>query len=238
MIPCLMNGLGNTFWVFDARQAPFDISCLQDITCDQILVISPSPIADCFMRVFNRDGSEVSACGNGTRCISLFLGGTSHTIQTNNRILSTVNHENGLVSVNMGTPSKDCYGFAWGESVKLEPNIKGFVLDVGNPHFMCLNQDPSEQIGSFIQNNPLFTEKINVNFIKILDNNSIFLKTFERGVGFTKACGTGACASTFILHHLELTHNQIRVHLDIGHLDISINEHNEIIMCGDASFDC
>ncbi len=237
MIYSLMNGLGNTFWVFDARIKPFDINLLNDVTCDQILVIEPSPVADCFMRVFNRDKSEAPACGNGTRCISLFLGEKSNIIQTSNRILSTINHENGLVSVNMGKPLDACYGFGWKQSVVINQDIEGCVLDVGNPHFICLNIEPNEEIGKMIQNHSLFKNKINVDFVEIQDKLNITLKTFERGVGFTKACGTGACASTFSLYSLGLIENSIRVNMDIGHLNITINSNNEIIMCGDAQFD-
>ena len=230
-----MNGLGNDFVIFDARVDPLpdvDFQMIADrgngVGCDQILVMEPSQKADCLMRIFNADGGEVSACGNGTRCVSKILGGETHTIEVGDRILQTINHENGDVSVYMGLP------LAFYPQ-KID-QVEGFVIDVGNPHFVLKGVEKDAVLGKFIENHSLFPGRINVNFGHVGSRWDINLTTFERGVGFTKACGTGACATAFVFHHLGETDAAVWVNMEQGRLRIEITPQH-IIMQGDANFD-
>jgi diaminopimelate epimerase len=231
-----MSALGNTFLVFDARHGDFPGIDFTSVDCDQILVIEASEKADCLMRVFNLDGGEVSACGNGTRCVSKFLKENCHSIEVGGRILHTFNHDDGTVSVDMGEPGKSCYGILLGDEVEIIPHVKGFAIDVGNPHFILMDVPHSAEIGQMIENHPLFAQRINVDFVCVLDSHTILLKTWERGVGLTKACGTGACASAFMMHYLGLMDDRMDVRMDIGGLNIKIIN-NKIIMRGNAQFD-
>ena len=245
-----MNGLGNTFWIFDIRSFPIcDIKQIlieskQKVNCDQVLIVSNPNSAgvSCKMMILNKDGSEASACGNGTRCVSKFLGGNGHKIETCNRILETLNHDNGLVTVSMGSPLKRAFGHQLGDLVSLsyggaDEAISGYVVDIGNPHFILINYpNLNADVGSFIENHQMFPDRINVNFVEMVDRSNIRLVTYERGVGFTKACGTGSCASAYIVHLLGLTEDTVCVHMELGTLEIRIMD-NEIHMTGDANMD-
>ncbi len=230
-----MNGLGNDFVIFDARDHPLPKINFQEIAdrkngvgCDQILVMENSSKADCLMRIFNADGSEVFACGNGTRCVSKLLGGEAHTIEVGDRILETRNHANGDVSVNMGKP----LAFY---AMEID-QIQGTVIHVGNPHFVLQSIPKDPLLGKFIENHSKFPDRINVNFGHVITRDTIHLTTFERGVGFTKACGTGACATAFVFHHLGLVDGVVWVNMEEGRLRIEMNQ-DQIIMEGNAVFE-
>ncbi|CAL4324393.1 Diaminopimelate epimerase [Buchnera aphidicola (Drepanosiphum platanoidis)] len=219
---------------------------------DQLLIVesSKNKNADFFYRIFNADGTEVSQCGNGARCFAkfLFIKGFSKnkkiSIQTKNRIMSVLIQSNKLVTLNIGKPIFNLNKIPFiGKKnkkykkyfIKLE-NKKYFfdVLSVGNPH--CVLQVKNfkklniQKIGSFIESHKFFPNKTNVNFMKILNNKKIFLRIYERGVGETQSCGSGACASVVsgILNKI-LKRKKICVNLLGGNLEVEWKKKNDCI---------
>lgn len=218
-----MNGAGNDFVVIDARKTPISLSLEQvrqlssrdnAITkgCDQLLILRPSKQADVFMQIYNADGGEVDACGNATRCIADMLykelGRLPVTIQTNVAILQGVKKQDDYILVDMGTPKFDWQGIplampieAATKKVEEFSGLKNPIfVSMGNPHVVFFVEElPSDEevaeIGSKIENyTEVFPQRVNVSFAKIHKDFVIFAKTWERGAGLTKACGTGACA--------------------------------------------
>ena len=206
-----MHGLGNDFVIVDAREAPFDVTpslakAIADrrtgVGCDQLIVLEPSEKADLRMRIWNQDGGEVESCGNATRCVVQLTGAKS--IETDGGLLSGETLA-GEVEVSLPPPR-----FAWGDiplayatDTNPVPMAWGELADpvavnVGNPHVVFFVPDagavPLDDLGPRIENDPAFPDRINVNVATIVDGR-LKLRTFERGVGETLACGTGACAA-------------------------------------------
>ena len=261
-----MNGLGNDFIVLDARAADVPMSetiaarladRLEGIGCDQVIVIEESRDDDAFMRIFNRDGGEVSACGNAARCVAQLLfaeaGDDEVSIRTRaGRLLCTKVEEN--ICVDMGLPK-----FGWQEiplaermdtrrlDIKLGP-IDAPVLfgpsavNVGNPHCIFFVDDVAkhdlEKFGPLIENHPLFPERANVSLAQVLQEDAIRLRVWERGVGLTKACGTAACAVVPAAVRRGLAGRKASVMLDGGALLIHWSDANDrIYMTGPAKLD-
>ncbi len=246
-----MNGLGNDFVVVEARSAPFaptraEVRALADRTrgigFDQLIVVEPSPTpdADAFMRIWNADGDEVSACGNATRCVGWLLmqasGRDEAAIRTRaGRLLATPGGE-GRVAVDMGAPGLDWRDIPLAE----EMDTRGIELAVGpptqpvmhtpgcvsmgNPHVVFFVPDaeaaPVREVGPMIERHPLFPEGVNVGFCEVRDRAHIRLRVWERGAGLTKACGTGACAAVVAAHRRGLCERAVEVEMDGGLLSI------------------
>lgn len=248
-----MNGLGNDFVVLDRRakslpQITRDIArALADrhtgIGCDQLILLEPCEGATCRMRIFNHDGGEVEACGNAARAVGLLLGEPAR-IQTTGGLIET-SPRNGNVAVDMGEPS-----FEWDEiplsypmdtlslPVGWDELERPVAVSVGNPHVVFFVPDNDavqlERLGPQIENDPLFPDRINVNLATIEDRHTLRLRVWERGVGLTRACGTGACATAVAAMRRNLTERLVTVHLPGGALDISWGEDNRITMTGPA----
>lgn len=253
-----MHGLGNDFVVFDARTDPLALTPEQarfvadrhlGIGCDQIITILPSDKADAFMRIQNADGSEVSACGNATRCVASLLMGESGsdraTIETRADLLrcelEAVQEE--LITVDMGEPR-----FGWREiPLAREADTLSMVfakgpledpacVNVGNPHVVFFVNDARkidlETWGPRIETDPMFPERINVSIAQVISTDEIRLRVWERGVGITQACGTAACAAAVAAMRRGLTDREIMVRLDGGPLEISWGDDNRIMMRG------
>lgn len=233
-----MHGCGNDFMVVDARNQVFEPQHIakwsdykKSVGFDQFLLIEESKTADVKMRIFNNDGLEVSACGNGTRCIAKLIFTSLHkntiTIETANRILTATLKEN-LISINMGT------GKIIADNVNFDKCSGGFI-DVGNPHVVIDNQANYviEELGPKIENDSRFPEKTNVNFAKILNRSIIELSTWERSVGRTLSCGTGACATFFYFYKKNLLDSEVMIKQKGGDLILSMQDNN-IIMSGNA----
>jgi diaminopimelate epimerase len=239
-----MQGLGNDFLVFDAaantRLDSHTLRALADrhtgVGFDQALMLeSPRDAASrVFYRVFNSDGSEVEQCGNGARCIAallydrapelgreLTMGSTGGTIHAQVR-------DDGLVSVDMGVPNFEPSAIPFDAAQRAQSyrvNVENTDLDIGavsmgNPHAVLRVADVKsaslERIGPAIERHARFPKRANVGFMQVIGPKHIALRVFERGVGETLACGTGACAAVAIGQQRGWLEQEVRVDLPGG----------------------
>jgi diaminopimelate epimerase len=247
-----MHGLGNDFVIFDAREAPLEMTeakarALADrrtgIGCDQLIVLERSDKADVRMRIWNADGGEVGACGNASRCVALLLGGET-SIETAGGLLQG-SVLDGSASVEMGEPR-----FGWDEVPLAYPMDTAVIpvgweelgtpaaLNVGNPHIVFFVEDAEAvdlaRLGPVIERDPLFPERINVN-VASLEEGAIRLRVWERGAGLTQACGTGACATAVAAIRRKLVDSPVEVRLPGGTLTIAWSPGETIRMTGAAT---
>lgn len=260
-----MNGLGNDFVVVEARSQPFsptaaDVRAIADreggIGCDQLIAIEPAPGVDARVRFWNADGEEVSACGNGTRCVGWLImqstGKDSAIIETKAGRLVATRAGERLVSVDMGEPR-----LAWDEIPLSEPHdtqalevalfphpelgAPAACVSMGNPHVVFFVHDiaaaPVLQAGPAVERHELFPEHVNVGFAQVIGRDRIRLRVWERGAGLTKACGTGACAALVAAARRGLTDRAATLELDGGELFIEWRADNHVIMTGPAAVD-
>lgn len=226
---------------------------------DGLVLIMPSDKADFRMRMFNADGSEGNMCGNATRCIGKFVydngltNKTEITLETKSGIkYLTLYPENGKVKtvlVNMGkavlTPT-DIPMKAEGESFINKPievlgsEVYITAISMGNPHAVTYVDDVTsldlEKIGPAFENHPIFPERVNTEFIKVLDSHTIQMRVWERGSGETWACGTGACAAAVasVKNGYFKNGEEITVKLRGGDLFITYNTDGTVLMRGAA----
>ena len=260
-----MNGLGNDFVVVEARSAPFAptadevraiASRTHGIGCDQLIVIEPGEGVDARVRFWNSDGEEISACGNGTRCVGWLLmqasGQDQAVIETQAGRLFASRAGERLVSVDMGKPGLD-----WRE-IPLAQAQDTCALDValfadpafisapacvsmGNPHVVFFVPDietaPIATAGPAVEHHLLFPQQVNVGFAQILSRDRIRLRVWERGAGLTRACGTGACAALVAAARRDLTDRTATLVLDGGELLIEWRNDDHVIMTGPAAVD-
>jgi len=259
-----MHGLGNDFVVFDALHQRVTLTpdlCrrLADrrfgVGCDQILLVEPprSMAMDFYYRIFNADGSEVEQCGNGARCFARFVTDKGLTakralfVGTAAGGIKLYLEEDGLVRVDMGMPrfEPEHIPFVVDAAAKRYPlEVEGQMLNVGavsmgNPHAVLLVEDlaaaPVPALGALIEGHPRFPQRVNAGFMQILDAGNIQLRVYERGVGETLACGTGACAAVAVGRRWELLAERVRVNLPGGELMIEWpDESGTIRMIGSA----
>ena len=227
---------------------------------DGIVLIMKSDIADFRMRMFNADGSEGKMCGNATRCIGKFVydkGLTDKkeiTLETLSGIkYLTLKTENGKVqevTVDMGKVSFEARQIpidADGEFVKREIVVEGKTyeatgVNVGNPHCVVFVDDtdsfPLHTVGPKIENHPLFPERINTEFVRVIDETTLQMRVWERGSGETMACGTGACATAAaaVKNGICKADTEITVKLLGGDLKIVVKSDKTVFMTGPAEF--
>jgi diaminopimelate epimerase len=256
-----MHGLGNDFVVFDARHQPLELSvesirAIADrrtgVGCDQLIVMEParSERADVFMRIRNADGGEVEACGNATRCVAATVmkekGAARAVIETVVGLLEAESATNDLVSVDMGPVSLDWRDIPLAREVDtahlgitVGPLADPVAVNVGNPHAVFFVDDaeavPLETVGPQVEHHELFPERINVEVAQVLSAGEIRMRVWERGVGITQACGTGACATLVAAFRLGLTGRAAGVRLDGGTLKIEWLENDHVLMTGPAA---
>ncbi len=215
------------------------------IGADGLVLLLPSQKADVRMRIFNSDGSEAEMCGNASRCVPMHLlrSGQTHKTQL---VLETlagpiateiIDGPNSLVRVNMGRPRDIQFPF----SVSLNGQTwTGTNVSMGNPHFVVQVEEvekfPVDKIGPQLETHPAFPHKTNVEFVQILDPNTVRMRVWERGAGITQACGTGACATAVACVRNKLTGPQVTVKLDGGDLQIAWPNQQEIWMTGPATY--
>jgi len=244
-----MHGLGNDFVILDFRGksealAPAQIQNICDrhfgVGCDLLTVLEPSDNADIFARFYNADGTESAACGNATRCVADIVmherGSTACAIETGRGVLEAEAAANGLITVNMGAAL----------SIEEIPSPvtrlpSPVTINMGNPHCVFflddLNIIDPRELGPLIENNTdLFPERTNVEFVQITGANQIRQITWERGVGITLACGSGACATAIAAHSRSLTSGSTEIVLDGGSLFIELNAKNEALMTGPIAY--
>ncbi len=263
-----MNGLGNDFVVLDARSdalalVPDAVRAIADrkegIGCDQIIALEPSAKADVFMRIWNADGGEVAACGNAARCVAALVadeqGRADVTIETEDQVLGAVVGSNGQVTIDMGVPR-----LAWDEIPLSEPfhdtrrielqagpidapviHSPG-VVNVGNPHCLFFVEDADAidlaRIGPMLEHHPLFPERANISLVEVLAPDHLKVRTWERGAGLTRACGTAACASAVAAARRALADRKVTVSLPGGDLVIEWREADgHVLMTGPYALD-
>lgn len=226
---------------------------------DGIVLIMPSDKADFRMRIFNADGSEAMMCGNASRCIGKYVydygltDKTEVTLETNSGIkhlsLSVVDGKVSEVTVDMGKAilkPREIPIDADGDTYINQPitvagkNLRVTCVSMGNPHAVYFVDDvdavPLEQYGAKFENHPLFPDRVNSEFIKVIDKNTLQMRVWERGSGETFACGTGACASAVaaVLNGYCDIDSEVTVHLKGGDLKITYQKDGTVIMKGAA----
>jgi len=258
-----MDGLGNDFVIIDERSQDLKLNKKQIIKicdrnyigCDQLIFIRKNKNIDTSLEFYNSDGSKSDACGNGTRCVAYLLSKENNKkeieVLTSSGNLKSKIYDNKIVETNIGVPK-----VKWNEiplSKKLETknlNIKildknnnefigGTAVNVGNPHIIFFIKDIEifdlKKIGPEIENSELFPERCNVTLAKIVNDDHIKIKVWERGAGLTKACGTAACATAFAAKLNGIKKSKINIEFPLGILSINIDDRNTIYMKGPVS---
>lgn len=225
------------------------------IGADGLILFGKSKTADFKMRIFNNDGTEAEMCGNGIRCLAKHLYEKEYTDKQEMTIetlagIKTVkliveNNKIMTVRINMGKPQTvvgklPIYlpqsNYNMNNMCKVmfrvsDKELEGIFLSVGNPHTVIkvrnVKEIPITKYGKIIENYKFFPQKTNVEFVEIIDEKNIKVRVWERGVGETLACGTGAVASVYALYKEKEISNDVKVDLDGGSLRIYINSQNE-----------
>ena len=265
-----MNGLGNEIVVVDMRQRPEAISAdearaagsAKGAPYDQLMALYPPRKAgtESYVRIYNNDGSESGACGNGMRCIASLLaqqtGKTTAAFETEAGVLRTWKDESsGLFTVDMGEPR-----FGWKEiplaeefrdtraiELQIGPIDKPILhspsaVSMGNPHAIFWVDDVDAydlaKIGPLLEHHPMFPERANITLCAVKSREHIVIRTWERGAGLTRACGSAACAAAVAAARLKRTGRKLRVTLPGGDLTIEWRESdNHVLMTGPVEFE-
>lgn len=263
-----MNGLGNEIVVIDLRAdtrvlSEADVRAIAAVPSshfDQLMVLlkPKTPGTAAFVRIFNTDGSESAACGNGTRCIGWTeferTGKKSQHFETKAGLLDVTVADIDHITVDMGEPR-----FRWDEIPLAEPfhdtrHIElqigpidnpvlhsPSVVNVGNPHAIFWVDDVMAydlgRFGPMLENHPIFPERANISLAHIAARDAITLRVWERGTGLTKACGTAACAAAVAAMRLGLTGRTVTVTLPGGPLVVTLTPENRILMTGPVEFE-
>ena len=254
-----MHGLGNDFVIIDECENVLEIKKKEylkkigsrnfGIGCDQILIVESNDFKNAEVTIFNNDGSESGACGNGVRCVASYL--------MNKKKINKIKVKTISGNLNCWIENKDCFVnmgkpiFEWSEIplakkfetqiIKID-NYDLFCLSMGNPHAVIffddendLNKIDIESIGKKIQSNEIFPESVNVEFASILRDKTIRMKVWERGAGRTLACGSGACATLVAAKKQNFSLRKNDIILDGGKLTINWLENEDIIMSGEVN---
>ena len=254
-----MHGLGNDFVIIDNRYNKINISkkIISQLSdrksgagCDQLITVNDKHTsqADARIEIFNPSGDKAEACGNGARCVAKLLfeefNKKEVKIDSDSGTLVAVKKDNINISVNLGKLSTHWEKIPLSKKVDTK-NItfsidglgKGIAINIGNPHIVFIEKNIEkinlELIGPLIENDELFPNKTNVEVIEIINSKKIKMRVWERGVGITMACGTGACASVYAGQIKKLLEQDVEVEVEKGSLYISIIN-DEAIMSGPA----
>ena len=264
-----MNGIGNEIVVVDMRARGGTIKPEEARAAaapggapyDQLMALYPSrtPGTDAFIRIYNNDGSEAGACGNGMRCVADLVskesGKDTLTFETKAGILNCWKNADGLFTVDMGAPR-----FKWNEiplaeefrdtrfiELQIGPIDKPVlhspsVVSMGNPHAIFWVDDVNAydlaRFGPLLENHPIFPERANITLAHIVAPDHIIIRTWERGAGLTKACGSAACAAAVAAARLKRTDRKAKVSLPGGELTIEWREKDDhALMTGPVEFE-
>jgi diaminopimelate epimerase len=258
-----MDGLGNDFVIIDQRIHNIELTkdqivkiCDRNfIGCDQFIIIKKNSELDASLEFYNSDGSVSGACGNGTRCVAYLLSKENNkkeiTVWTASAILKSNVLKDYLVETQIGPPK-----IKWDEipinekkntknlgikiiDINNKEHIGGTAINVGNPHVIFFVENIAnfdlKKIGPTIENHKFFPEKCNVTLAKIISDNLIKVKVWERGAGLTKACGTAACATVVAGSINGFTKARTDIEFELGKLSIFIDDKNNIHMKGPVS---
>ena len=265
-----MNGIGNEIVVLDLRGSAAGISpdearaiaAPDAVPYDQLMVLQAPRLSgtSAFIRIYNNDGSEAGACGNGMRCVARQVfgetGESALTFETRAGLLNCWQGPSpGLYTVDMGAPK-----FAWKDiplaeefrdtryiELQVGPIDKPLlhspsVVSMGNPHAIFWVDDIAaydlERFGPLLENHPIFPERANITLAHIVDRDHIVMRTWERGAGLTKACGSAACATAVAAARLRRTNRTVHMTLPGGELSIEWRERDDhVLMTGPAVFE-
>jgi diaminopimelate epimerase len=263
-----MNGIGNEIVVVDLRDAPGKVTAAEAravaarVPYDQLMVLQPPRLGgtEAFIRIYNNDGSEAGACGNGMRCVVRRLfektGQSTVTFETSAGPLNCWQGPSpDLYTIDMGAPK-----FAW-QDVPLAEEFRDTryielqigpidapilhspsAVNMGNPHAIFWVDDVNAydlaRFGPLLENHPIFPERANITLAHIVDRDRITIRTWERGAGLTKACGSAACAAAVAAARLKRASRRVRIALPGGDLDIEWRERDDhVLMTGTATFE-
>ena len=265
-----MNGIGNEIVVVDLRlnaaaiapeEARAAAKAEGGAPYDQLMALYPprTPGTDAFIRIYNNDGSESGACGNGIRCVADLIakesGKSALTFETTAGILNCWKGTDGMFTVDMGPPR-----FKWNEiplaeefrdtraiELQIGPIEKPVlhspsVVNMGNPHAIFWVDDVGaynlHKFGPLLENHPIFPERANITLAQILSRDHIVIRTWERGAGLTKACGSAACAAAVAAARLKRTERKVKVTLPGGNLTIDWRRSDDhVLMTGPVEFE-
>lgn len=266
-----MNGLGNEIVVVDMRQQPAAISAAEARAVaspqgggpyDQLMALYPPRTAgsEAFIRIFNNDGSQAGACGNGMRCVASLVtaatGKDKLAFEVDGRVLQTwKDPATGFYTVDMGAPR-----FAWNEIPLAEEFRDTRVIELqigpidapilhspsavsmGNPHAIFWVDDVNvydlAKIGPLLEHHPMFPERANITLCTVKSREHIVIRTWERGAGLTQACGSAACAAAVAAARLNRTGRTVKVTLPGGDLAIEWRERDDhVLMTGPVEYE-
>ena len=265
-----MNGLGNEIVVVDMRAEPLAIEAAAaraaaspdgGVSYDQMMALYPPRTAgtESLVRVFNNDGSEAGACGNGMRCVASLVatatGKDKLAFEIDGRVLQAWKNADGRFTVDMGEPR-----FGWKDiplaeefsdtraiELQIGPIDKPILhtpsaVSMGNPHAIFWVDDVSiydlAKFGPLLENHPIFPERANITLAHVTSREHIAIRTWERGAGLTKACGSAACATAVAAARLKRTGRKVRITLPGGDLDIEWREKDgHVLMTGPVQFE-
>ncbi len=247
-----MHGCGNDFVLLDERAHPLCLTPDQaaalcdrrrGIGCDQLVSLEPVPHdpAAVFMRIRNADGSESGTCGNATRCVAAVLAAESGldrvTVHTIAGVLASERLPDGRVRVDMGVPRlgwRDVPLAREADTLHLPLPGDPAALSMGNPHatFFVAEPDEAEARGGALERDPLFAERANIGFARVLAPDRIRLRVWERGTGLTLACGSGACATLVNAARRGLSARRAEILMDGGTLEIEWRDDDRVWMTG------
>jgi diaminopimelate epimerase len=263
-----MNGLGNQIVVMDLRQTAMranggdaqKIGQMPGLHFDQLMVLeNPRTLGtESYVTIFNIDGSEAGACGNGTRCVAWLIaretGKTAFTVETRAGLLACEQNAPMRYTVDMGKPQLDWAQIPLAGKVEdtrvieidtapLAANLPSrfSAVSMGNPHaiFMVADVEAHDlaRTGPRLETHPMFPEKANISLVAITSRQHIIQKVWERGAGLTLACGSGACAAVVATSRAGLTERRAAVTLPGGTLDIDWRADDHVYMTGDVELE-
>ncbi|MGZ5828305.1 MAG: diaminopimelate epimerase [Xanthobacteraceae bacterium] len=265
-----MNGLGNEIVVVDLRAQPAKMSAAdaraaaapKGAPYDQLMALYPprTPGTDAFVRIYNNDGSEAGACGNGMRCVADIVfketGKAALTFETSAWLINCWKSERPLVStVDMGTPK-----FGW-KDIPLAEEFRDTraielqigpidapilhspsAVSMGNPHAIFWVDDVNaydlSKIGPLLENHPIFPERANISLCAVKSRTHLIVRTWERGAGLTKACGSAACAAAVSAARTRRADRKVTITLPGGDLQIEWRESDDhVLMTGPVEYE-
>ena len=252
-----MHGQGNDFVIFFEKHNFLDKVALKNLSdrktgigCDLIVILEQgNRMCDVVAKFFNSDGSEAEICGNALQCVGKLmyerLKKKIVVIETLSGLIEVEALGNDKFQVNLGSPKFEWDKIPLANSCLTNDlnfdlrNLKGgFALNIGNPHVVFFNDsfDEKEFIhqSKKVASSKIFSDGVNVSNVEIKSKDLIFVHTYERGCGLTRACGSGACASVVASNKLELCNKKVRVKMNGGELEVEISVDNHILMIGNA----